>query len=64
MLDSAGFFASLANKMLLRRAMPTAAQIGFWDRVLVTLSRVLDRLTGFRFGKTVVVVWGRGSQQV
>lgn len=59
MLDSAGFFASLANRLLLGAAQPTQRQIIFWDRVLVRLSMVLDRLTFRRFGKTVVAVWRR-----
>jgi SAM-dependent methyltransferase len=57
MLDSAGFFASLANRLLLASALPTARQIAFWDKVLVPISRVLDRITFHRFGKTVVTVW-------
>ena len=59
MLDSAGFFASLANRLLLAAALPTARQIALWDRLLIPVSRLLDRLTGFRFGKTVVAVWQR-----
>lgn len=57
MLDSVGFFASVANRFLLAAAMPTPRQIAFWDKVLVTASRVVDRLTLHRFGKTVVAVW-------
>ena len=59
MLDAVGFFASLANRLLLRSAMPSAAQVLFWDRWLVPLSRRVDPLTAFRFGKTAVVVWQR-----
>jgi SAM-dependent methyltransferase len=59
MLDSAGFFASLANRLLLAAALPTPGQIAFWDKVLVPISRVLDRITFHRFGKTVVTVWRR-----
>jgi SAM-dependent methyltransferase len=57
MLDSAGFFASLANRLILRSEMPSKAQITTWDRAIVPLSRLLDPLTGFRFGKSVVIVW-------
>lgn len=57
MLDSAGFFASLANALLLRRALPSRRQIAIWDSLLVPLSRVLDPLTGRRFGKTILAVW-------
>jgi SAM-dependent methyltransferase len=57
MLDSVGFFASLANRLLLSEAMPTRRQIAVWDRLLVPLSRRLDPVLGRRFGKTVVAVW-------
>jgi SAM-dependent methyltransferase len=57
MLDSAGFFASLANRLITRSAMPTAAQIRFWDRMLVPIARATDPLTLHRFGKTAVIVW-------
>jgi SAM-dependent methyltransferase len=60
MLDSAGLFASLANRLLLRAAQPTAGQIKFWDTTLVPLSRVIDPLTGFSFGKSVLAVWSNG----
>lgn len=58
-LDCAGFFASLANRMLLSSSHPSARQIAFWDRVLVPISRVLDRVIGHRFGKTIAAVWRR-----
>jgi 2-polyprenyl-3-methyl-5-hydroxy-6-metoxy-1,4-benzoquinol methylase len=61
MLDSVGFFASLANHVLLRSKQPSLAQIGFWDRVLVPMSRVADPISGFAFGKSVAIVWSRGS---
>jgi SAM-dependent methyltransferase len=61
MLDSVGFFASLANRLLLRSAMPTAAQIAVWDRWMVPCSRPMDALTFHRFGKTVVAIWQAGE---
>jgi SAM-dependent methyltransferase len=56
-LDSVGLLASLANALVLRTARPTEAQIRFWDRILVPASRWVDRLTGFRVGKSVLGVW-------
>ena len=56
-LDSLGFFLSLANSRLLRQSMPTPRQIAFWDSVVVPVSRVLDPLLGFHFGKSVLCVW-------
>jgi SAM-dependent methyltransferase len=58
-LDSVGLFTSLANRLFLRQALPTHAQILFWDRNLVPLSRLFDRLTGFRFGRSILGVWER-----
>jgi SAM-dependent methyltransferase len=57
MLDSVGFFASVANKALYKSSSPTPQQIAFWDSILVPTSTVVDRLTGYRFGKSIVVVW-------
>ena len=59
MLDSAGFFASLANRLLLRSARPTPAQIRFWDRALVPISQRLDPCLGYRFGKSILALWRR-----
>jgi SAM-dependent methyltransferase len=56
-LDSVGFFASLANRLILKSSMPTAKQIRFWDKTLVPMSRVVDPLLFHRFGKSVLGVW-------
>ena len=60
-LDSVGFFASLANRALLRQAMPTPAQVRFWDRALVRASEWVDPALGHRAGKSVLGVWRRPS---
>jgi SAM-dependent methyltransferase len=59
MLDIAGIILSLGNRMFMRSSMPTRSQIDLWDRFFVPVSRRLDRLTGFRFGKSVLLVWKR-----
>jgi 2-polyprenyl-3-methyl-5-hydroxy-6-metoxy-1,4-benzoquinol methylase len=56
-LDTAGVFASLANKVLLRQATPSMQQVRFWDRLLVPLSRRIDNKIAFRFGKSILGVW-------
>ena len=56
-LDSVGLFASLANKLILKSATPTASQIRFWDRVLVRASKVVDPILGRSAGKSVLAVW-------
>lgn len=58
-LDAVGLFASLGNRLILRSAMPSAAQIRVWDRWMVPLSQLVDPLFGYAVGKTVVAVWQR-----
>jgi SAM-dependent methyltransferase len=58
-LDSVGLAASFANKVLLKSAMPTAAQIQLWDRLMVRMSRIIDPLLLYSIGKTIVGVWQR-----
>ncbi len=55
-LDSAGLLLSLGNMLLLRRAAPTPAQITFWDKWVLPLSRITDTLTGHTFGRSLVAV--------
>lgn len=61
-LDSVGMLASLANRLFLKQAQPSAAQIGFWDKAMVPMSRVFDPLTGYRVGKSIVGVWRAPSR--
>ena len=58
-LDSVGLLLSVANRVFLRRAMPTMRNILFWDRVCVPVSRIVDRWIGHRVGKTVLGIWRR-----
>jgi ubiquinone/menaquinone biosynthesis C-methylase UbiE len=58
-LDSVGWMASAANRFILKSAAPGIKQIAFWDRVLVSLSRVLDPVFGYSVGKSVLAVWRR-----
>jgi 2-polyprenyl-3-methyl-5-hydroxy-6-metoxy-1,4-benzoquinol methylase len=56
-LDSAGFALSLGNKLLLHRTSPTMAQISFWDRRIVPLSRITDKVVSHAFGRSMVAVY-------
>lgn len=55
-LDSAGFLASLGNRLLLKQKNPGIGQILFWDRVLVRISGVLDLFFSGIFGRSVLVI--------
>lgn len=56
-LDAVGVLASLGNRLALRQAAPTAAQIRTWDRLMVPVSRLIDRLLAYRVGKSILAVW-------
>ncbi len=56
-LDMFGVLASFANRLFLKQSMPTLRQILIWDRILVPLSRIFDRLFFYQFGKTIVAIW-------
>lgn len=56
-LDSAGLFASLANRLFLRKSMPTPSQILLWDTKLVPISQILDGVFNHFAGRSVVGVW-------
>lgn len=58
-LDSVGCLASLVNRILLKQAAPRERQIDFWDQRIVPVSRVVDRLVGYSFGRSVVGIWKR-----
>jgi protein-L-isoaspartate O-methyltransferase len=61
-LDSAGYLLSLANRMVLQQPSPTLNQISFWNTYIVPVSRVIDPLLGFRFGKSILGVWQVGGE--
>jgi hypothetical protein len=58
-LDSVGTIASLANRLMLRSKLPTPSQIILWDCVMVPMSRLLDPLLAYSFGKSIIAVWRR-----
>ncbi len=63
-LDSVGYFASLANRLMLRQSMPTLNQIRVWDGVMVPVSKVLDPLLGYKAGKSVLCIWRKEAEPV
>ena len=54
--DCLGFGASVANKLILRKPVPSKSNVRFWDRILVPLSRIIDRLLFRAFGKSLLAV--------
>jgi SAM-dependent methyltransferase len=60
-LDSLGLFCSLFNRHILQREKPTRGQILFWDKYLVSLSRYLDPLLHYAWGRSLVAIWRKCS---
>jgi SAM-dependent methyltransferase len=56
-LDSLGVCASLMNKFVLKQSYPSKEQILNYDRIIVPVSIILDKLTFHLFGKSLVGVW-------
>ena len=56
-MDAFGFLLSLANKLLLRQNLPTPEQIRIWDRWVVRVSRIMDPIICYGFGKSILGVW-------
>ena len=60
-LDSVGLIASTANKLFLKQSMPTSAQLELWDRWMIPVSTVLDRLLCYSLGKSIVGIWRKSD---
>jgi len=58
-LDSIGLFASLANRLLLKTSTPSLSQIQLWDKWMVPWSRLIDRVLGFRMGKSLLAIYSK-----
>jgi 2-polyprenyl-3-methyl-5-hydroxy-6-metoxy-1,4-benzoquinol methylase len=56
-LDSLGFFASLVNKLILKKNTPSDKNIHFWDKKLIPLSKVSDKLICNTFGKSLIGIY-------
>jgi len=55
--DSVGYFASVMNKLFLKQKMPSLKQVRFWDRWMVPVSIVTDKVFFHSFGKSIIAVW-------
>ena len=55
-LDSLGFFMSLANRLIFNEKHPKLYQIKFWDNILIPISKILDKLLFFSFGKSLLLI--------
>ena len=56
-LDSSGFFLSFTNRFLLKQKYPTEKQVRFWDKLVVPVSKISDRVFNYSFGKSILGIW-------
>lgn len=61
-LDSLGFFASLANKVLLHQKYASEKQIRVWDKWMIPVSKLTDKLFFHSFGKSILGIWKKCDQ--
>jgi hypothetical protein len=62
-MDSVGFFASLANKLILKQSDPTKAQVEVWDKAMVPLSKIIDPIIFNLAGKSVLAILQKEASQ-
>lgn len=56
-LDSMGVFASLVNRLFLHKKNPDSNQVLLWDRKILPLSKTIDPIIRYSFGKTILAIW-------
>lgn len=56
-LDSVGVLASLANRLLMKRELPSPKEIKVWDQFMVPISALFDPLSSYTLGKSILAVW-------
>lgn len=56
-LDSIGLTMSYFNKHFLKQDEPKLSQILFWDKVIIPISKIVDMIIRYWFGKSLIGVW-------
>ncbi|MDQ7821321.1 MAG: class I SAM-dependent methyltransferase [Candidatus Eremiobacteraeota bacterium] len=56
-LDCTGVLLLLGNRLLARQKMPSEKQVRTWDRFFVPLSKALDPLFRYSFGRSLLGIW-------
>jgi SAM-dependent methyltransferase len=60
-LDSFGVLASVGNLLFLQASNASEGQMRFWDNYLVPISRIMDPILGFSWGRSVLAIWRKPS---
>lgn len=55
-LDTVGLLASILNKYMLKKELPSQNDVLFWDRIMVPFSYFIDAITFYSFGKSLIAI--------
>ncbi|HNW96932.1 MAG TPA: methyltransferase domain-containing protein [Bacteroidales bacterium] len=55
-MDSMGFLLSMVNHTFLKQKYPTQKQIIFWDKIVVPMSKIIDKVVFYKFGKSLLII--------
>ena len=56
-LDSTGVLLLLLNKYLIRKKYPSSKDVRLWQSFFVPLSKVIDKILFYKFGKSIIGIW-------
>ena len=62
-LESLGVVLLLLNRWVVRKTYPARKDIELWQRFLVPLSKVVDKLLFYSVGKSIVGIWQHQRKQ-
>lgn len=62
-LDAVGTATSLVNRLILSQSLPTIDQILFWDRRLIPITKWMDRLVCYSFGRSLLGIWKKNDHK-
>lgn len=63
-LEISGMGLLLFNKILLGKKYPSKKIIWTWDGIFILVSRILDRILFYSFGKTIVGIWQKNENSL
>ena len=55
-LDTIGIFANLLNKYIIKSASPSKFQYLIFNNIIIPISKILDKILNYSFGRSVIVV--------
>jgi hypothetical protein len=56
-LESGGTVLLLLAKLFKKNSHPSLRQVLFWDKTVVPVSKILDKVIGYSYGKTIIGAW-------